>query len=142
MVKLLTTEDTTRIAEVFYHTHEMWSETQVRGELCNPCSLLMGAEQGGELVAVVAANFVLDEGNINNLVTLPRHRKRGCARVLLLHLFAELKERGVQKLFLEVRRSNEAAINLYTGLGFDRVGERKGFYSGPVEDAVLYMKKL
>jgi ribosomal-protein-alanine N-acetyltransferase len=39
-----------------------------------------------------------------------------------------------------VRRSNQAATNLYTKLGFKSVFIRDSYYSNPVEDAVIMMK--
>ena len=44
---------------------------------------------------------------------------------------------GARAFRLEVRRSNEAAIRLYAGLGMTVAGTRRGYYSGPVEDAML-----
>ena len=43
---------------------------------------------------------------------------------------------------LEVRKSNAAAIALYESFGFERVGERRGFYEKPTEDALLMTKIL
>ncbi|MBQ2297995.1 MAG: PD40 domain-containing protein [Bacteroidaceae bacterium] len=48
---------------------------------------------------------------------------------------------GVSEIFLEVRASNEGAIALYSHSGFLRVGERRGFYRAPTEDAII-MKKI
>ena len=45
-------------------------------------------------------------------------------------------------VFLEVRRSNGAAISLYTSLGFENIGVRKNYYKLPTEDALLYKKDL
>jgi ribosomal-protein-alanine N-acetyltransferase len=37
---------------------------------------------------------------------------------------------GANHLFLEVGHDNPAALALYAGLGFERVGQRKGYYAG------------
>jgi len=37
---------------------------------------------------------------------------------------------------------NQAAIELYAGIGFVAVGRRRGYYSEPVEDAVLMRQEL
>lgn len=47
--------------------------------------------------------------------------------------------------FLEVRRSNIPAINLYKKLKFESVAERKDYYrhgSGLIEDALIFRKTL
>jgi ribosomal-protein-alanine N-acetyltransferase len=46
-------------------------------------------------------------------------------------------EEGVIKAFLEVRKSNEAAIHLYESLGFKIDGVRKGYYRDNREDALM-----
>ena len=43
--------------------------------------------------------------------------------------------------FLEVRASNAAACRLYSKMGFEEVGIRKGYYSDG-EDALLMEKRL
>ena len=42
---------------------------------------------------------------------------------------------------LEVRESNQAAIELYRSLGFVAVGTRRNYYSQPLEDALLLRKE-
>jgi [ribosomal protein S18]-alanine N-acetyltransferase len=50
---------------------------------------------------------------------------------------------GARRATLEVRRSNEAARHLYERFGFSVVGVRHGYYSNPVEDAlVLWREEL
>jgi ribosomal protein S18 acetylase RimI-like enzyme len=41
------------------------------------------------------------------------------------------QELGAADLFLEVGVSNPAALALYAGLGFVKVGMRRGYYDGP-----------
>jgi ribosomal-protein-alanine N-acetyltransferase len=50
--------------------------------------------------------------------------------------------KGVRSVFLEVRKSNDAAIALYGKLGFKPVGKRSNYYSETGEDALVFMKKL
>ena len=50
--------------------------------------------------------------------------------------------RGAVLAHLEVRAGNHAAIALYTGLGYRRVGIRRAYYSDNGEDAHLLMREL
>ena len=62
------------------------------------------------------------------------YRRRGLARRLLEAALAGT-------VFLEVREGNAGAIALYSTLGFVTVGRRRGYYAGPVEDALVMEKK-
>jgi ribosomal-protein-alanine N-acetyltransferase len=86
---------------------------------------------------------VLDELHINNLAVLPAYRRAGIGSALLTHVLDEGARMGARRATLEVRRSNEAARQLYERFGFSVVGVRQGYYSNPVEDAlVLWREEL
>ena len=59
--------------------------------------------------------------------------------------FEKLYEEGAlletHEFFLEVRESNEAAIELYSRQGFVKEGIRKNFYERPVENAVIMWRR-
>ena len=95
------------------------------------------AEEDGKVVAYVGVISAPPEGEITNVATHPDFRRRGIGAELLEFLKEEAKTRGIDSLYLEVRRSNSAARNLYEKSGFEVVGERKGFYKNPKEDAIL-----
>ena len=44
---------------------------------------------------------------------------------------------GAERATLEVRRSNEPARMLYERFGFSVAGIRRGYYSKPIEDAIV-----
>ena len=52
-------------------------------------------------------------------------------------MIAGMKERGEERLLLEVRASNLPARTLYESIGFVCDGIRKRYYRDPAEDAVL-----
>ena len=78
---------------------------------------------------------ILDEGELANLAVSPDRRGAGLGALLLQHVVAVARDRGIAKLFLEVRSSNGAAIQLYRRFGFHEVGVRRGYYDRPREDA-------
>jgi [ribosomal protein S18]-alanine N-acetyltransferase len=57
---------------------------------------------------------------------------------LLRYLLKEVRQKGAQTVFLEVRESNRAAFALYRKCGFQQSGRRKAYYRQPTEDAILY----
>ena len=78
--------------------------------------------------------------SINNIAVSENYRRKGIARALLQKMLSDLS--GADSVTLEVRKSNAAAIALYESFGFERVGERRGFYEKPTEDALLMTKIL
>ena len=89
----------------------------------------------GYIVQVLAA----DESNILNICVDESHRQLGIAKKLMDNAIEYSSSADIKTVFLEVRSSNNAAINLYVKSGFTEVGLRKGYYpsgSGR-EDAIV-----
>jgi len=63
-------------------------------------------------------------------------RGRGLGRVLMDALIDVARRWGSERVFLEVRESNAAAISLYENSGFEVVGRTKGYFRNPREDAL------
>ena len=83
------------------------------------------------------------EAHVLNLCMAEHLRRRGVGRGLLL-LGAPPRAQGIRDAFLEVRRSNKGAIALYHELGFECVGQRRGYYQAHEgrEDALVYRLEL
>lgn len=94
------------------------------------------------VVGFLVARHVSEEWELENIVVAPEVRNRGIGRQLLDALMARALENKSRAVFLEVRESNAAARKLYQKAGFREGGRRKGYYSDPLEDAVLYSKNL
>ena len=58
------------------------------------------------------------------------------------HFICSLEFMNSDKVTLEVREGNEAAINLYTIYGFEKIGVRKDYYFDPHEDAVIMQRPI
>ncbi len=104
---------------------------------------LLVMEHGSEgIVGYAVLWCVLDQGELANLAITPQMRGRGLGTQLLARVVQVAREHGVETMYLEVRESNEAALQLYQGFGFSQVGLRKGYYDHPKEDARILMAKL
>jgi ribosomal-protein-alanine N-acetyltransferase len=79
------------------------------------------------------------EAHILNLCVHPEWQRQGLGQQLLDHLLDYTQALGVERIFLEVRPSNDAAILLYENAGFVRLGLRKSYYRGADgrEDALV-----
>lgn len=75
------------------------------------------------------------------LAVLPRWRRRGVARRLLLALLDQAQRGGARRALLEVASANAAAVACYAKLGFTACGRRRDYYS-PGIDALIYERML
>ena len=114
-----------------------WSERALKESLEKPEYIFLVAELEGRIAGYVGMIRALDEGDIMNLAVFPEFRKRGVGRGLLAALFDRAKALCINRVFLEVRESNEAARALYEKAGFHAIGLRKNFYEAPRENGVL-----
>ena len=79
-------------------------------------------------------SVVSDQAFLNNIATVLEHRNSGIASKLMECMIAKCKNLKIKSISLEVRISNQAAINLYKKFGFSKISRRKRIYSNPVED--------
>ena len=59
----------------------------------------------------------------------------------LISEFEKILPEDTEDIFLEVRESNQIAINFYLKAGFEKISVRKRFYSNPTENALIMKKK-
>lgn len=87
-----------------------------------------GTAEDAPPAGFVIARVIVDELEILSLGVLPGLRRRGVAKCLLSHAFAEAVRLGARIAHLEVGEDNPGAIALYRETGFDGVGRRPGYY--------------
>jgi ribosomal-protein-alanine N-acetyltransferase len=99
---------------------------------------------GGDLIGFSVIMRVLDEAHLLNLGVCRRYQGQGYGARLLRHVMLNAKQHGANKLFLEVRPSNERAVELYRHFGFQQIGLRRGYYPAEVgrEDGLVFDKEL
>jgi ribosomal-protein-alanine N-acetyltransferase len=91
-----------------------------------------------EIWGFVVYWVIADEMHLLNLAVHPIHRRRGISRVLLTSALEQARRQGAAVVWLEVRPSNQAALNLYQSFGFEEIGIRPGYYTDNGEDALIY----
>jgi ribosomal-protein-alanine N-acetyltransferase len=89
------------------------------------------------LIGYCICLIVEDEASIANIAIEPAHQNKGYGTGLLQYSLVELKIMGARRIYLDVRRSNIAALMLYSKFGFRTMGIRKNYYSAPPEDALV-----
>ena len=77
------------------------------------------------------------DADLLTIATVPRARRRGLAAAMLGELIGLARAAGCRAVLLEVRVSNDAARALYPRHGFTAAGQRRRYYTAPVEDALV-----
>lgn len=91
----------------------------------------------GKVIGYGGMWIIIDEAHVTNIGVLPEYRGQGIGELLMRSLIAGAKARGAKRMTLEVRKSNYIAQNLYSKLGFEPAGIRRGYYIDDSEDAVI-----
>lgn len=101
-------------------------------------------EQDGEIIGYGMLSIAADEAHVLNVCAAPEAQGCGHGRRLLRALLQLARGRGVQRVFLEVRPSNTAAIALYHAEGFNEIGRRPRYYPARQgrEDAIVMAMEL
>lgn len=82
------------------------------------------------------------KGHIISIAVLPEHRKKGLGRALIEKALEGMaKFYNAKSCYLEVRVSNDAAINLYKKIGFEVQRTIRGYYADG-ENAYIMSKKI
>ena len=98
-------------------------------------------DDGDRAIAFCIVWIIFDELHINTLAVGQAHRRRGVATFLLREVMAEAARDGARRATLEVRESNDAALELYARLGFQVTARRRDYYTNPVEDALILWRE-
>ncbi|WP_018410575.1 ribosomal protein S18-alanine N-acetyltransferase [Methyloversatilis thermotolerans] len=94
---------------------------------------------GHDMAGYAVMMCVLDEAHLLNISVASGFQRRGLGWRLLRHLGREACQHGAERLFLEVRPSNDAARALYARAGFGTIGRRPRYYPAHEgrEDAII-----
>ncbi|MDO4166034.1 MAG: ribosomal protein S18-alanine N-acetyltransferase [Eubacteriales bacterium] len=114
-----------------------WSEQSFRSALDRQDTIYLVYETEGVIQGYLGIWCAGGDGDLCNMAVDARARRCGIAAGLLETGIHQCGKRGVQRIVLEVRTSNEPARRLYAQYGFEEIGIRKRYYTEPVEDAVL-----
>lgn len=119
-----------------------WPREAFEGSMDGGHAFMLVAHENERLIGYALLQCIEEEAELLNLAVMPEKRGRGIGRTLLETCFRYAELRGCEILFLEVRRSNTPARNLYEKEGFTELGVRRGYYANPREDAVVMSRPL
>ena len=116
-----------------------WTKKGFEDALNMQNTIFLAAENEGKIAGYIGMYLSLDEGEITNVAVAPDTRRRGIGNELISQAKERAFKKGITRIILEVRVSNENAIHLYEKNGFKICGTRKGFYDFPKEDAYIML---
>ncbi len=134
--------DSEAVFEICRHSPEaaQWTK-ETYGQAHSSGQVLLIAELNGQICGFLVARIAGDEAEILNAAVDTAHRRQGVGTALLKAAVTTAQARDAKNVYLEVRESNSAAISFYSEHGFQKIAERRQYYSSPTENAVV-MKKL
>ena len=96
------------------------------------------------LVGYIISKISFPETHILNLTVDINFRNNGIGQALIELTINDARIRNSQDIILEVRSRNFIAQSLYSKLGFEKIGVRKGYYDSENgrEDAFVLRLKL
>lgn len=143
IVRLMQEKDIKGVAAVEAESFPFpWPESIFTDELTNPLAIYLVLEYQDEVIGYAGFWLVLGEAQVTNIALLQNFRGKGLGRMLVQSLIDKAKNDGAETIFLEVRRSNILAQELYKKLGFVMLGVREGYYQDSGEDAFTMQKDL
>jgi len=122
-----------------------WNLSSFKGEIenrpiSNPYVIIFRPLE--KIIGYVIYWHIRNEVQISNIAISPDYRQMGVGEGVLRKVLVEMRRKGIDFVFLEVRPSNLAARHLYEKLGFTMLGLRRGYYRNPSEDAIVMGKSL
>jgi [ribosomal protein S18]-alanine N-acetyltransferase len=128
-IRLATPDDLADIVNNEKQCYQVpWSEQNLKACLTSDYHFWVMQYQA-QLLGHMIVQTVLDETHLHNVCVTPQHQSQGLGKLWLDYLVSFAKTTACKVIFLEVRKSNNTAIQLYQKLGFTSIGERKNYYT-------------
>lgn len=128
-------EDFPAICEIEQRSFiDPWPAEAFTDFLCRNSWLLQLEDK---VIGYIFYHAAIDEAVVINFAIDPEYQRQSYGQRLLAETMQKLLNNGVHYFYLDVRRSNDKAIALYSKMGFQSLGFRKDYYHQPQEDAVV-----
>lgn len=116
-----------------------WTKEMLLKSFVSPIFYSVLIEEQGEIWGYACETVMFEDAEIAIVAVAPKHRKKGLGKLLMERLENIAISLGAEQTFLEVRKSNAAALALYEGFGFEKIRTRERYYADG-EDAFVMRK--
>jgi ribosomal-protein-alanine N-acetyltransferase len=139
----MTAGDIAAVAVVEAEFSSLWTAQQISAEYKRESTCTLVAESTSHEIVGWCCGFCLaPDAELFKISVSSTWQKQGVATSLLLELCLFFVDTGGERVFLEVRSKNVAALGLYVKSGWEKQGIRKNYYKNPVDDAILLVRSL
>ncbi|MDD4561683.1 MAG: ribosomal protein S18-alanine N-acetyltransferase [Syntrophomonadaceae bacterium] len=143
ILRKMTSQDIDEIMQIEQKCFTLpWSRESYRGELKNNFATYLVCDFEGKIAGYGGIWVVFEDAHITNVAVDPDFRQSGMGTALMQELEQKARDKKAQRILLEVRPSNEAALAMYRNLGYSPTGLRQNYYSDNGEDAIIMTKFL
>jgi len=146
---LLSVDDIPKVEIIERQTRlAFWGEDNYRKFLLEypeyfGCKVVVQANDGdGNMAGFLLARSLFDYLEVLKVGVSPDFQRQGIGTQLMDAAYAEGSRRGCRRCFLEVRKSNQGAIQFYYSHRFKIAGTRLNYYTDPIEDAWIMERIL
>lgn len=126
---------------------DSWSEEMLLSELKKDYSYYVLAENVGipdnkenNIVGYAGIWCIYETAELIRIAVSDKYKRNSYATELMRDIMDYAREQGCERMTLEVRRSNEAALGLYKKHGFKEIHVRRSYYDG--EDGIVMERLL
>jgi ribosomal-protein-alanine N-acetyltransferase len=141
-IKEFTPKDVAKIAAIERICFaDAWSLDMIKTESSQQKFCALVIEEQDETLGFIMGSVLFEDAEIYKVAILPQHRGKGLGSMAVNAFADKVKERGGERIFLEVRPSNTAALRLYQNRGFEKNRLRKRYYADG-EDCLEMKKEL
>ena len=119
-----------------------WTHGGLLSEMHSSDAYFALALEGSTILGFIVLRRMADESELLQIAVGKVHRRQGAACKLVKDALNWARSNDISTIYLEVRKSNKAAIALYKKHCFKEAGQRKNYYTEPVEDALIMVKRL
>ena len=120
-----------------------WNKRQIADEIQRSHGLsLVAVSADDDVHAWCCGLQMADDAELLKITVNPEKQRTGLGNSLLHDFCVFYENKGMSQIFLEVRSQNFAALALYEKQGFQAIGRRKNYYTKPVDDAIVYVRRL
>lgn len=117
-----------------------WSTNLLKKEIENPLAYYIVIKIDEKVVAYAGFWDIAGDAQIMNVAVMPQFQGKKLGDILMKTMIDEAQKKNLESMSLEVRVSNEKAINLYQKYDFEIKGRRKNYYQDNNEDAYIMWK--